>query len=181
MKKNIIINNKFFIIIYLLFSSFIFSQKKEVDSACINVPDDILLHKLNSEYYRTFPKEDNNVEFFGCGTSQYAYSIKKSCEDLLSFINSYGFLIKEIRKYEIDDRKFKYMDVIWLINHSRETMPFIMTHKNNRELKSWRLRNQKSPFAIAIIEEINPKIGNHLQLKILFPKEDKEIAQNFKF
>ncbi|KMQ67356.1 hypothetical protein ACM39_14510 [Chryseobacterium sp. FH2] len=173
---------KTYILFLIVFSGFLFSQQEESDSLkCLKFKQSVLINTLLNSYKKNLkPKEENNSEIFGCGMAYIDYKEQMRCNDLLSFMSKYNFLPDEIRIFEKNEFQFKYLDVIWIENKSKEKSERYKLKGNNLRLyNQWKLRNTKSSCAIIIIVDKINNGNEYIQMKISYPNEMKEIIKNY--
>lgn len=175
---------KIFITFTICSFNFIFSQAVETDSSSCrnNIKSNILLSRIGNSYRQSVKlPEETEPHIFGCGLASIMYDDEIYCEKMNLLLSKYTFILDQIRKNEKDEAKFKYTDVLWIQNISKEKRKrFNLMGENLRNYKQWNIRNQNSSTAIGIIVDKTDENTEYVQLKILFPREKREIIKEYK-
>lgn len=171
---------RLYTILSILISLCAYAQK---DSLCANDKGDYLTsHVFNS--YRDFVTlpEQKVPQYFGCGSAAYAFEIEITCKKLDLLLEKYPFLFVDIRSLEKEDAKFKYLDVFWIQNneHDNERLSFALNEDDEEKYSKWKLKNQYKLITVAVIVDKTDENTEYVQLKILFPREKREIIKEYK-
>lgn len=172
--------SKLYITISIFVSFFVFAQK---DSLCANDKGDYLSSQIFNSYrnFITLP-EQKVPQYFGCGSAAHAFEIEITCKKFALLLEKYPFLFVEIRSIENEDAKFKYLDVFWIQNNGDddERQSFALNEDDEESYSKWKLKNQYKLIAVAIIVDKKDENTEYVQLKILLPREKREIIKEYK-